>query len=129
MTSWGRMASPNEAASQSLMVGCLWSGLKDHTQHFGLELDFSAQSFYPSNLRGSIVSSHPVSLHLCQVQSLDSQVCAGPRARHCRALQTYEGLILLGHPFIVPSLSRTNLSSVVKKYSLYVFPFIFGIAA
>lgn len=54
---------------QSKPYGCLWSGLKDHMQHFGLELDFSAQSFYPTNLRGSIVFFHP-----CASSSVSSPV-------------------------------------------------------
>lgn len=68
-------------------------------------------------------------LHPCQALFLDSQVCTGLRVRQGRALQSYEGLILLGHPFIAPSLTHTNLNSAVKKHTLYVFPSIFGIAA
>lgn len=41
----GRTASPYEA-SQAKPCNCLWSGLKDHTQDFGLEQSFSSPIVY-----------------------------------------------------------------------------------
>lgn len=63
-------------------------------------------------------------LHLCRALSSDSQTCVGLRVRHCRALQTCEGLILPGHPSVVPSLSHTQLSSAMEEYTLHVIPFV-----
>lgn len=70
-----------------------------------------------------------VCLHLCQALSSDSHIDIGLRVRHGRALPTDEGLILLGHPSIEPSLSYTKLDGAVEKYSSCVSPFILGVSA